>query len=269
MTQHNSDRIIAVTGTAIVLILLALSLMTYYYRVQIYPPEDRKWPPVDSSEIVFGGEYVKLGDIPLPQEQTDNQPLPENNEAAPAVDAMDMADAGKQKVEEPVKVVQSKRESPMKVKENPKTEKRGPSAEELLEQERKKREQEQAEQQAQIANRMKSGFGKSASGSGTSGSTNGNSTTGALSGAPGHNLKGRTAESWGRPRSTKSGTIQVRVSVNPQGQVISARYVGGTGPAAADPNVRNSCVEASRNSKFSVDLDGAANQSGVITWKFE
>lgn len=269
MTQHQKDRIIAGTGTAIVLILLALSLMTYYYRVQIYPPVDQKWPPVDSSEIVFGGEYVKLGDIPLPQDQTDNKPLPESGEVTPSVEAVDLADAGKQPVEEPVKMVQSKRESPMKVKENPKTEKRGPSAEELLERERKKQEQEQAQQQAQIASRMKSGFGKSATGSGTSGSPNGNSTTGALSGAPGHNLKGRTAESWGRPRSTKAGTIQVRVSVNPQGQVTSAKYVGGTGPAAADMTVRNSCVEASRNSKFSVDLEGATVQTGTITWKFE
>ena len=157
----------------------------------------------------------------------------------------------------------------MKEQAKPKPAPTGPTKEELAERERVKREKERAEKQSKISDRLKSGFsGKK--GSGKTGSPNGNSTTGAVSGMPGHNLKGRTAESWGRPSSTLSGTIRIRVSVNRQGRVVgNPTYVGGSGPAAANSATRRSCIEASRNSRFSVDLDAQAEQVGIITWNFE
>ena len=117
---------------------------------------------------------------------------------------------------------------------------------------------------------MKSGFSNSKKGKGEPGSPNGNSTTGALSGMPGHDLRGRTAEAWGKPASTLSGTVRIKVRVNRKGQVTGTpEYIGGTGPAAANAGVRRSCIAASRQSRFSVDLEAPAEQTGVITWKFE
>lgn len=268
MDQKQKDRLIAGTCTAIILVLLTIVLTTLYYRTEINPLEERRWPPVDSSEIVFGGEYVKLGDIPLPQEVQDNSPLPQDAPSEPTVEGTDLDNGGEPAQEAP-QLVSSAQESPMKVQEKPKPEKTGPTKEEIAERERIKREKEEAAKQAKIKDRLKSGFSSSSKGSGKSGSPNGNSSTGALSGQPGHNLKGRTAESWGKPRSTLSGTIRVQVSVNRQGYVTDAAYAGGTGPAAANAGVRESCVNASRHSRFSVDLEATATQKGIITWRFE
>lgn len=269
MNQSQRDQLIALAGTSIIVIILVLALVMLHCRVDISEQPDRKWPPVDSSEIVFGGEYVMLGDMPLPVEESDNTPLPDNSATEAAVDGTDLADTGEAVAEAP-SLVASQRESQMQVTEKPKPEKTGPTKEELAERERIKRQKEEAEKQAKIKDRMKSGFSNAAKGSGQAGSPNGNSTTGALSGMAGHDLRGRTAESWGRPSSTLSGTVRIKVRVNRKGQVTGTpEYIGGTGPAAASMAVRKSCVNASCESHFSVDYEAPAEQTGVITWKFE
>lgn len=269
MSESQRDQLIALAGTALIVILLVLALVLAHYRVDITAQEDRKWPPVDSSEIVFGGEYVKLGDMPFPVEETDNSPMPDDSRTDAAVDGTDLADAGDAVAEAP-SLVTSQNESTMKVIEKPAPEKAGPTKEEIAERERIKRQKEEAEKQAKIKDRMKSGFSNSKKGKGEAGSPNGNSNTGALSGLAGHDLRGRTAEAWGKPASTLSGTVKIKVRVNRKGQVIGTpEYVGGTGPAAANAGVRRSCIAASRQSRFSVDLEAPAEQTGVITWKFE
>ena len=268
MTQQQRDRITASAITITVMTLLVIALTCLYYRVTIPPMEERRWPPVDSSEIVFGGEFVKLGDMPVPVQETDNRPVPDNAADA-ALEGSDLTDAGEAVAETPP-LVNTANESPMKVKEKPKPEKTGPTKEELAEQARIKREKEEAEKQARIKNKMRTGFNNTKkAGKGESGSPNGNSNTGALSGMAGHNLKGRTAEAWGRPNSTKSGTVMVKVKVDREGRVVEAICTGGTPPAAGDMNVRNSCIEASKRSKFSRDLNAKTFQTGTITWKFE
>ncbi len=269
MTQQQRDRITASAITITVMTLLVIALTCLYYRVTIPPMEERRWPPVDSSEIVFGGEFVKLGDMPVPVQETDNRPVPDNAADA-ALEGSDLTDAGEAVAETPP-LVSTANESPMKVKEKPKPEKTGPTKEELAEQARIKREKEEAEKQARIKNKMRTGFNNTKkAGKGESGSPNGNSNTGALSGMAGHSLKGRTAEAWGRPNSTLSGTIRIRVTVNRKGQVIGLpSYIWGEGPAAANAAVRQNCIKASQQSKFSVDLEAPATQTGVITWKFE
>ena len=58
--------------------------------------------------------------------------------------------------------------------------------------------------------------------------------------------------------------------VNRQGYVIgSPQYVGGEGPASANLTIRNRCISASQESRFSVSEDAQAEQVGVITWRFE
>lgn len=270
MTRQEKDRITAGAGTAIVVVLLLLGLMSWYCTVNPADLTDREWPPVDSSEIVFGGEYVRLGDMPLPTDQAASTPAPEVTTETPAVEGTELTDAGAA-VAEAEPPVTTTHESPMKVNPKPKPEKTGPTKEELAEKERIKRQKEEEEKKARIKSQMQSGFNKRATGTGTPGSPDGNSTdAGALSGAPGHTLTGRTAQSWGRPKSTVTGTVKVKVRVNRQGYVVGTpEIVGGTAPAASNAAVRQSCIEASRQSRFSVDLNAAAEQTGVITWKFE
>lgn len=269
MSESQRDQLIALAGTALVVILIVLALVLVHYRVDISAPDDRKWPPVDSSEIVFGGEFVKLGDMPFPLEETDNSPMPDDSPSDPAVDGTDLADGADAVAEAPA-LVTSANESTMKVTEKPRPEKTGPTKEELAERERVRRQKEEAEKQAKIKDRMKSGFSNSKKGTGEAGSPNGNSDSGALSGLAGHDLRGRTAEAWGRPTSTLSGTVRIKVRVNRKGQVTGTpEYIGGTGPAAANAGVRRSCIAASRQSRFSVDMEAPAEQTGVITWRFE
>lgn len=269
MTRDQKDHIIAGILTALFAILILLGVTMAYFRVDPTQWEDRTWPPVDSSEIVFGGEYVRLGDMPLPTNQENSSPAPDVAPEEAAVDGTDLADAGvAESAASPL--VTGEAESAMNVEKKPEPEKTGPTKEEIAEQQRIKRQKEEAEKQARIKSRMKSGFSNKSNGSGNPGATNGNSTTGALSGAPGHTLKGRTAQSWGRPKSTVSGSVQVKVRVNRQGYVVGTpEVVGGTAPAASNAAVRRSCVEASRNSRFSVSLEAPSEQVGIITWRFE
>ncbi|MCM1332032.1 MAG: hypothetical protein NC248_05425 [Bacteroides sp.] len=269
MTQSQKDHIIAGVSTSVIAVLLLLGLTMLYYEVDPAMLEDRTWPPVDSSEIVFGGEFVKLGDMPLPSNQENSSPAPESAPEEPTLEGTDLADAGAKELAAE-QLVSTETESTMEVDKKPVPEKTGPTKEEIAEQQRIKRQREEAEKQAKIKNRMKSGFSSSKKGSGTPGAKNGNASTGALSGAPGHTLKGRTAQSWGRPKSTMSGSVQVKVRVNRKGYVVgNPEIVGGTAPAASSSAVRQSCIEASRNSRFSVSLEAPAEQVGIITWKFE
>lgn len=261
MDSDKKDRITAIAGTVAFHVAVLLVLLFAY--LQYDPSEIREWPPADESEILFGGEYVMLGDIPDPSVTVNDEPAPQESVEDAASEATDMADEGSKG--DPAPLLSSRQESPAKIKEKEEPKKTGPTKEELAAQEKARREKEAAER---INNRVK--FGGSGSGNGKAGQPDGNASVGAVKGAPGHNLKGRTVDHWGRPSSALSGTIRIRVVVDKRGKVIGTpSYVGGEGPAAANMNVRNSCIAASRESQFSVSLDGPATQTGIITWKFE
>ncbi len=268
MDSSHNYRIIALIGTITFHGIIAVLLLVAY--LQYSGEEERKWPPEDESDIVFGGEYVMLGDIPTPTTDISNKPRPTQASDETAIDGTDIEDTG-DAISETSPIISSDDESPMTITEKETPPQTGPTKEELAEQERIRREKEEAQKKANISNRLKNGFSSSNKpSSGQSGSPSGNSTTGALAGSPGHNLSGRTAESWGRPSSTMSGSIRIKVRVNRQGHVIGTpQYVGGSGPAAANYAVRQNCISASAQSRFSVNNDATAEQVGIITWTFE
>lgn len=267
MKHPDKDKLIAAAATSAVLILLLLGLMFGRFAVDL--TQDQKWPPVDSSEIVFGGEFVKMGDLPTPAEDNDAEMLPQSSAEEATHDGTDMDNQGEAVPEDPNKVTLDQ-ESPAKEEKKPELEKAGPTKEELAELERIKREKAQADQRKKISNSIKNRFNKSsAKAKGKSGSTNGNSDKGVVSGTPGYSLKGRTPEGWGYPSSTFDGTITIRVKVNRQGYVTEATYSSGTGVAAAQQSVRRSCIAAAKQSRFSVDLDAPVEQVGTITWTFK
>lgn len=262
MDNDFRPKLIALIITLLIVILtvILLLLLSLHYTGD----QPRKWPPEDTSELLLDGEYVAIGDIQQIM-QTDPNPASEaTSEATP--DSDDMIDSG-EAATETSPLVSSAEESPMKVKEKPKPEKSGPTAEELAEQERIKQQKEAAER---ISNRVNFGGAQSGTNTtGTSGSPNGNAASGALAGMPGTNLKGRTLASWEKPTGTATGTIVVSVRVNRQGRVIQAVYISGTGAIASSSSARKSCEQAALRSKFSVDLDAPAEQTGTITYRFE
>lgn len=242
------NRLIALVVTIAfhLIVIVGLLVGTMHYSAM----EEKKWPPVDSSEILFGGEYVMLGENLSSVKSAPQAPVkPAETESKP----------------EPL--VTANEESPAKVKKNEEQVEEKISKEEAAERERKKREQELSKQ---VKNRVKFGKKGNGDGEGKAGAESGNSLTGTVSGTPGHTLKGRTLESFGRPQSQQSGIIRIKVRVNRDGYVVGTpEYVNGEGPAAAKKEIRTRCINASKESRFSVSLDAQAEQVGVITWRFE
>lgn len=260
MDFNRRTRLLAASLT----LLLCVAMVTVMMLLTLKRADssERRWPPVDSSELLLDGEYVMRGDIPEP----DHNEAQSAQSEAPDNGGEDMEDQGEPN-NAPSPLLTSTQESPMKEKPKPQPEKPGPTKEEMALKEKEKRENEAREQ---ISSRVKfGGTGTSSGSAGKSGSPNGNASQGALSGAPGTSLKGRTLESWARPTGRATGTIVISVRVNRQGNVISAVYRSGSGAVASLKAARSSCENAARNSRFSVALDGPAEQSGTITYRFD
>ena len=268
MSDPRSDRrhqLIALFFTVLFHAAVVVTLLLLYMR-PVASDHERKWPPVDSSEVLFGGEYVMIGDRPEIADNT-GEPAPAQTEAEtpPEPEVESLVNSGEEA--QPAPVVSSERPSPAKVEKKPVPEKTGPTKAEIEAAEKAKREQETRQA---IAGKVKFGqSGTGNNGAGSAGSPNGNATVGAVSGSPGFNLKGRTLADWHRPASAPLGTITIRVSVNRQGKVTSASYLSGTGAAAASQSARQSCIAAARQSQFSVDEDAPASQTGTITYNFK
>ena len=80
MESNKKTRIIAIAGTIVIHVLILVISLCFVIEHSPQHDLNAQWPPVDSSEILFGGEYVMLGDIDQPQTQNDQQ------QPAPAAD---------------------------------------------------------------------------------------------------------------------------------------------------------------------------------------
>lgn len=261
MKNLDKDQIKGLIATALfhAVLIIVLVLGYLYYS---YPPKDEELAEMDKDEILFGGEYVTYGDF---NSTMNDAPSASNEEPSiePSIEGEDVVDEGV-KGEAELQVVTGTEESPMKVKEK---ENPGPTKEELEAAERERIRKE--EKSKEIKNRVKFGSTKD-SGEGVTGTENGEKTASLASGVPAvTGLVGYTLESWGRPRSSKTGTVVVRVRVNARGNVISATAVVGSGSAWGDMAVRRSCEEESMKSKFSVPKNKSTEGVGEIVWRFE
>jgi len=274
--EDNKSKIAALLLT---LLWLAgtVAVMLYTHLHYEYPPKDMQLAQLQQDTIMFGGEFVELGNLPdlsqNEQMELDTPTPSEQQSDQPDVEGDDLEDTGEPAPKpEPKPVVTAKQESPMKVKEKPKEEKpqkTGPAKSEKPE--TKKEQVKRGKETTTPKNdRVKDAFGKS-SGTTTSktGSPDGNATTGERSGQPGiSGLVGYTAEYWGRPHSKWTGKINVLVHVNPRGKVTQARAVSGSGEAWSHPEVRRSCEQAALKSAFSVPKNRTTEGIGTITWTF-
>lgn len=291
MTSSHRNKLTALICTIAFHVLLVVLLFTLYLRYTGAEDPERTWPPVDSAELLFGGEYVMLGDSPEAS-STDNAPdnsqsitqnISQPKPAAPTHQSVTTKAAKStqeptSKVPQP-KITEPKHETPKQVQvTKPAQEAKSTKKETVDNQQQENKEQQVAKAIANKVQFGKSGSGSNSnnatagvggSGSGRPGSPNGNSTTGALAGSPGFSLKGRSLASWHTPPSAPLGTITIRVSVNRQGKVTAATYLSGTGAAAASSAARKNCEDAALRSQFSVDTNAPANQTGTITYRFQ
>lgn len=230
-------------------VLLALLLLTLFLQAPSASDRAaREWPPADSSELLLGGEYVMVGDVPE---------AGVNDAPAPPQKAADPAPVAKPVSPEPSEpLVASTHASPAKT---------SPSADASKRADELKRQAEKAEQERR-ANEINS---RVAFGKGKSGQPDGNSASGAVSGVAADGLGNRQVMSLPKPARGPLGTVKIRIKVNRDGVVTSASYQGGSGAAAADAATRQSCVDAARRARFSPDPQAPASQNGTLTYNYK
>lgn len=266
-----SNRIYGIVGT---LLLHALLLLALIFGFMHFPPDDlTQWPPateemIEAQELeplYDAGDFVRTGDnLEIPT--ADDTPAASNETVdEPTQPGTDAQNSGK--AANPAPPLASKNPSPAKVKE----EKKGPTKEEIAAEKARQeaKRQEQARKTADDATRRAFGRDKDAAGTGKAGQADGNSANGDYVGLVGSGVKGRSLEKWTTVRSTKTGKIVVRVTVDSEGKVTSASYsaAGSSGSAAADVAMRRKCEEASRKCQFS-RIEGSKPATGTIIWNF-
>ncbi len=240
MENNRRHRAIAAAATLLfhALLIAALVAGVLRYSSEHDQPE---WPPADSSEILFGGEFVMVGD----QGAAEAEAAAETADVSDVSDVTDVTDvaAPSGDIKDP---------KALKVPKDPKAEKA--EAEKA----------EKAEKAEAIKDRVSFGKGK-----GKAGQPDGNSADGAVSGIAASGLGNRKAVSLPSPAKGPMGKIVVKITVDRNGNVTSAAYLSGIAPANASASARRSCVEAARRSRFSADPDAPASQTGTITYTYK
>lgn len=240
MENNRRHRAIAAAATLLfhALLIAALVAGVLRYSSEHDQPE---WPPADSSEILFGGEFVMIGD----QGASEAEAAAETADVSDVSDVTDVTDVAAPSGD--IKVPKA-----LKVSKDPKAEKA--EAEKA----------EKAEKAEAIKDRVSFGKGK-----GKAGQPDGNSADGAVSGIAASGLGNRKAVSLPSPEKGPMGKIVVKITVDRNGNVTSAAYLSGIAPANASASARRSCVEAARRSRFSADPDAPASQTGTITYTYK
>lgn len=240
MENNRRHRAIAAAATLLFHALLIAALVGGVLRYS--SEQDRpEWPPADSSEILFGGEFVMVGD----QGAAEAEAAAETADVSDVSDVTDVTDVAAPSGN--IKVPKA-----LKVPKDPKAEKA--EAEKA----------EKAEKAEAIKDRVSFGKGK-----GKAGQPDGNSADGAVSGIAASGLGNRKAVSLPSPEKGPMGKIVVKITVDRNGNVTSAAYLSGVAPANASASARRSCVEAARRSRFSADPDAPASQTGTITYTYK
>lgn len=240
MENNRRHRAIAAAATLLFHALLIAALVAGVLRYSS-EQDQPEWPPADSSEILFGGEFVMVGD----QGAAEAEAAAETADVSDVSDVTDVTDVAAPSGD--IKVPKA-----LKVSKDPKAEKA--EAEKA----------EKAEKAEAIKDRVSFGKGK-----GKAGQPDGNSADGAVSGIAASGLGNRKAVSLPSPEKGPMGKIVVKITVDRNGNVTSAAYLSGVAPANASASARRSCVEAARRSRFSADPDAPASQTGTITYTYK
>lgn len=271
-TEEKKHRTIAIVLTAVVYAAVIAALFLVHLSTAV--TDDAALNADEAkTEIAFDGEeYVQMGDIPEPDHNDGEPASADESDDEAASDGEDQTNEGTPA--DGQSLVSTKKESAMETTKKKKT---GPTEAELKkqqeEQARIKKEKEQQEKEKnKINNRAQNAFNRTSSGSGSgqSGSPDGNSSTGALSGTPGHNLGSNYRLSAQKFSCAKSGTLRFSITVRQDGTVTSVKYTSGSGEAASDLGVRRQFEQRTKNLRFTVSGENIPEEKrGVITWSIK
>ena len=273
----SKSRIAAIVGT--ILIHAIIFFLSYIYSVDnthitLYANEE--WPPRDSSEILFGGEYVMAGDVIEISELT-AQAMPANTpHEETAIEAEDLTDAGTQGT--PTLPTPSTNPSPMQVL-TPTNEATNPGAtNEVPEQAQNNMPSAQQEHQMSQSTRdridkMKNWSGKKEgseqkeTGKGNQGSQNGEEKKGSVTGTVSANHSfGNRNITWSLPKGgDESGSVVLDIKVSPKGKVLVAKKKAGS--TINNKSKVDECISHAYKCIFS-EAKTAKDEWGTITYIF-
>ena len=260
------EEITGMIGAVIFMVLLLVILLFSYFTIA-NPPQDLEGIPVMFGNVDDAGGYEEppMNEITPPVEEI---PTPQNTPTeAPLIAQTD---------EQSIEIEQQKNRK----EEEEERKKRALLEEQRRRQEEAERKRREEEARRQRINKEMSGlFGENANanrgtteGSGTQGESKGNANQGQKSGTGGigsYDLGGRSVGSGGLKEPIYSvddyGTVVVKITVDPKGNVINAEI--GKGTNAPNSALLNDAIKAARNTKFN-SISSANNQQGTITYKF-
>lgn len=252
--MNNSARIAALAATLIIAFVVVLILVVSSLTYSAAEQNERCWPPVDSSEILFANEYVAAGAVESPVDGVASPVA----QSAPTKEVVGTTDHG---VEPTVAQQPVSSANPSAMTANP-TNETSAKADDSREREAKAR----AEQAREISKRVN--FGGQAAGGDDDSAPKASGEGGSSSASASASVGGRSMEHWVKPSAKLTGSITVRVAVDRQGKVVRADYVSGTGAVASDRKARQNCEQSAMKSQFSVALSGPVSQIGTITYNF-
>lgn len=295
-SNNNDNKNKAISALITLLIGAGIVALLFFTGLRYnYPPlEEMLEAQLLQDTIMFGGEYVDLGDFM--EEQLDDQPAEvaepaqqqetETQNVEPQkVGQNDLKDVGARE-ESPQPVVSTKtQESPMKVQEQ--QPKKQPAETKTVQPKQPEKPQKQGEPKQQATpkktenpntasttsatsseadSKMKKAFGKT-SGSGTGKQGNPDGTPGGekKTGKPGvgGGLAGYTISYFPTAPCPGPGTVIVRVTVSPTGTVTRATVIGGS---VANPRARSICENLARQSRFSVPTGQTIERTGTLIY---
>ncbi|GHT53083.1 cell envelope biogenesis protein TonB [Bacteroidia bacterium] len=245
---------------AVVLLLLLLLLLSFAFLTAVPKPEEEAILAVfeEITEVPKVGVSEPKGDL-----------LPESSSAAPdePVPANSSRPQPAQSPDKPI--IAGDEPSPIEVPPPP-------TAAELAEQKRRAEEEakrkKEAESRAKINTQVANALaGSKGSGAATaSGTARGTDAVGSGAGegsSSSFNLAGRTGVLQSPVYSAQEeGIILLSITVDPQGNVISASVRSGT--TISNAQMRNSAIDAAKRTKFNA-INSGGNATGTITYKYK
>jgi TonB family protein len=268
------EQIIGFSGAVILCLLIVLLLSFIFLQTEIKAQEEGvfvnfgtvDWAAGTVEPAPSGGNQTVPVEDPVPEVIPVPEPAPARPSPQPPVITQ---------THESTAAIEAAKEKKLE-QERQEAERRR-----LAEEQRKKVEEEQRKKEA-INRQMSDAFGTgntsgnegaAASGTGNQGSTQGNAATGAYTGTGGvgsFDLSGRSLRGGGLQRPSydiqEEGSIVVEITVDPQGNVITAD-VRLRGTNIENSNMRRSAIEAAKKTKFNA-IAGSQNQIGSITYKY-
>ena len=68
MTTAENNKIRRVAAAVTLMVVAVAIVVILCLKLRYNPLEERRWPPEDTSELLFEGEYVMAGDVAVPEQ---------------------------------------------------------------------------------------------------------------------------------------------------------------------------------------------------------